>query len=55
MFSQKWPLKPTSRKTPRGGNRMARIILTGSVAVTAMATSRMKRVSGLADLKVARQ
>jgi hypothetical protein len=39
MLSQKWPLRPTSRKTPSGGRIIAKIILIGSVAVTAITGS----------------
>ena len=33
MLSQKCHLNPTSRNTPTGGNKMAKMILMGSVAV----------------------
>jgi hypothetical protein len=36
ILNQKCPLKPTSRNTPNGGNKIANKILIGSVAVKAM-------------------
>jgi hypothetical protein len=35
-YSQKCPVGPTSRNTPTGGNRIAKTILIGSAAVTAI-------------------
>ena len=48
MLSQKWPVRPTSKKTPKGGNRIANTILIGSVMVTAM------RISFARDMRMVR-
>ena len=42
MFNQKEPFKPTSRNTPTGGRRIAKMILMMSVAVKAIIASKWR-------------